>query len=422
MIAITEPEDRASNEPVEPRGTPDPLPIRGKKPKATRRLNRRTVIILTTLVALVVMFSLLQAFAPRRPAEDEQTRAVTSTPAPSDALSGLPQDYSDIKPDTPKLAAPLHGELGATVLAHNRNIEARAASVQGGQVAQLSEEEKALEAARLLTLKRAADARSAEVFFAGQPVGLQSAPSSTALASGGNGGRDDIINPQRNPARDDDNRQDDKAGFLNDTRQDNPYLPALLSKPVSAYQVMAGTIIPGLLLTGINSDLPGQIVGQVSQNVFDTVTGRHLLIPQGTRIIGHYDSRVTYGQERVLIVWARLILPNGSSISLEGMPGVDLSGYAGLNDQVDNHYGRLLGGVVLGSLLGAAGQLSQGSTNTDNPTFAQLAAQGAAQNINQTGQQLTRKNLSVQPTLGIRPGFRFNVFVTRDVVLQPYQE
>jgi len=180
-------------------------------------------------------------------------------------------------------------------------------------------------------------------------------------------------------------------------------------------------LIPGVMLTGINSDLPGQLVGQVSQNVFDTVSGNYLLIPQGTKVIGQYDSRIVYGQSRVLVVWTRLIMPDGSSINLEGMPGADLSGYAGFHDEVDNHYLRLLGGVVMGSLLGASLQIAQGEVDGDEPTFAELAAQGAALNINSAGQAITQKNLTIQPTLVINPGYRFNIYVTKDVVLRPYQ-
>ena len=176
------------------------------------------------------------------------------------------------------------------------------------------------------------------------------------------------------------------------------------------------------MITGINSDPPGQILGQVSQRVFDTATGGTVLIPQGTKVLGTFDSRVVYGQERVLVVWTRLMFPNGRSTSLEGMPGVDMSGYAGLSDEVNNHYLKLLTGVVLGSVLGAGAQTAEGGTSTVDPSFGQLAAQGLAKNINEAGRQITRKNLAIQPTLEITPGFRFNIFVTKDIVLEPYED
>jgi type IV secretion system protein VirB10 len=166
--------------------------------------------------------------------------------------------------------------------------------------------------------------------------------------------------------------------------------------------------------------LPGQITGQVSQDVYDTVTGKYLLIPQGTKLVGEYNSTITYGQERVQIIWTRVLRPDGSSISLEGMPGVDMSGDAGLSEKVNNHWMKLLGGVVISSVLGAGGQIAQGGTSQLNPSFGQLAAQGTGANLNDVGQQLTRKNLNLQPTLEISPGGRFNVFVNHDVELTPY--
>lgn len=222
---------------------------------------------------------------------------------------------------------------------------------------------------------------------------------------------------------DDQNRQEAKNAYLTRKRDSSVYLPHRLISPRSPYQLMAGTLIPGLLLTGLNSDLPGQMLGQVSQSVYDTVSGRYLLIPQGTKVLGEYDSRIVYGQERMLIVWTRLIFPNGKSISLEGMPGVDLSGYAGLSDQVNNHWGRLLAGVVFSSVLSATAQMAEGRNySTIDPSFGELATQGVARNANQVGQQITNRNLNIQPTLEVRPGFRFNVFVNKDIVLEPYKE
>jgi type IV secretion system protein VirB10 len=222
---------------------------------------------------------------------------------------------------------------------------------------------------------------------------------------------------------DDQNMQEEKRTFAGEVRGENPYLLAALQKPISKYEIKAGTIIPSLLITGLNSDLPGQITAQVRENVYDTATGRYLLIPQGTRLVGEYDSKVAYGQERALIVWSRLIMPNGSSISLEGMPGVDMSGYAGLSDRVNNHYGKLLTGVILGSVIGAGAQVATGGQGTafNAPSFGQLAVSGAAQHINQVGQQITQRNLNLQPTIEIRPGLKLNVFVTKDIILKPYR-
>ena len=222
-------------------------------------------------------------------------------------------------------------------------------------------------------------------------------------------------------ARDDANRQDDKADFVGKARDTDFTLHASVESPRSPYTLFAGTILPCVLTQGINSDLPGQIGCMISQNVYDTVTGRHLLLPQGTKAIGTYDSRIAYGQERVLVVWTRLLRPDGSTLSLEGMPGTDLSGFAGLTGHVNNHYVRLLAGVVLGSLIGASAQIATGA-NSQNPSFAALAVQGAGQNINEAGQQITRKNLNIQPTIEVPPGARLNIFATKDLILPPWQD
>ncbi len=220
------------------------------------------------------------------------------------------------------------------------------------------------------------------------------------------------------------NMQTEKAAFLKSASQkDNKfYLNSKLTKPISPYEVKAGTIIPATLLTGINSDLPGQITAQVSQNVYDTVTGNYLLIPQGTRIIGLYDSKVAYGQSRVLIAWSRLIYPNGDSFDLEGQPGVDLMGMAGLHDLVDNHYVRIFGSALMFSLFGALGQLSQPQQANGILTNQQIIYGAIGQQMSQTGAQLVEKNINIQPTLKIRPGSLFNILLTRDMVLPgPYQ-
>jgi type IV secretion system protein VirB10 len=269
-------------------------------------------------------------------------------------------------------------------------------------------------------IQRGKSAQKASVNFQNFSIPKKdhSSPDNNTLSSSAPGSPNESAS---NP-RDDDNRQDEKNEYLDKKRDSDVILASRIQAQRSPYQVMAGTLIPGLLLSGLNSDLPGQIVGQVSQNVFDTKSGAYLLIPQGAKVLGQYDSRVVYGQERVLIVWTRIIFPNGKSISLEGMPGVDLSGYAGLSDQVNNHWGRLITGVVFSSLLSAGSQVAQGRNYSSfDPSYDELATQGAARNLNQVGQMITRRNLNVQPTLEIRPGFRFNVFVHKDMILEPYK-
>jgi type IV secretion system protein VirB10 len=163
------------------------------------------------------------------------------------------------------------------------------------------------------------------------------------------------------------------------------------------------------------------ITAQVTENIYDTPTGRARLIPQGARLIGLYDSRVSFGQSRVLLVWTRLIMPNGRSIVLERQQGSDTAGYSGLTDEVDNHWKELLGAAALSTLLGVGSELGSGADTGSNAAVLQALRQGAANSLNQTGQQVVRRNLNIQPTLTIRPGFPVRVIVNRDLVLEPYR-
>lgn len=184
---------------------------------------------------------------------------------------------------------------------------------------------------------------------------------------------------------------------------------------------MAGTVIPAALMTGINSDLPGQVIATVSEAVYDTATGRHLLIPQGSRLIGRYDSQVAFGQRRVLLVWTRLILPDTSSVALDRLPGIDPAGYTGLEDGVDWHWDRILAGAALSTLLGIGAELAAPESRTDGNRIVIAGRESAQDTVNQVGQEITKRNMSIQPTLTIRPGFPMRVMVSKDLVLRPYQ-
>ncbi|MHB8549453.1 MAG: TraB/TrbI/VirB10 family type IV secretion system protein [Acidiferrobacterales bacterium] len=213
--------------------------------------------------------------------------------------------------------------------------------------------------------------------------------------------------------------------FLGDQRRRrarNGDLHQILEKPTSSHELFAGSVLPAVLLTGIDSDLPGEVVAQVRQNIYNSLDPGERLIPQGARLIGVYSSAVTYGQQRALVAWRRIIFPDGATIALEGMPGTDSLGRAGFQDLVDNHYGRIFGSAFLVSMLGAGAQLAQpqngGLLNT--PTAEQQAAANLANEMNHVGTHLLNKNLSIQPTLKIRPGYLFDVLVTRTMILPPY--
>jgi len=222
------------------------------------------------------------------------------------------------------------------------------------------------------------------------------------------------------------NRQRDKRAFLADqdpkTAEQNT-LKARREAPRSPYEVRAGTVIPAVMIGGVNSDLPGQLLAQVSENIYDTATGRFIVIPQGSKLVGTYDSGITTGQERVLVAWTRIIYPDASSLDLGRMPGADEGGYAGFNDQVNNHVWKIWSNAILLSAFSAGIQLSQGNGNNQTSgglNATQTIAASTGQQMGQLGMEMARRNLQIQPTLEVRPGYRFVVQVTKDLILRPW--
>lgn len=230
--------------------------------------------------------------------------------------------------------------------------------------------------------------------------------------------------PTYPPARVDANAQREKQAYLNqpgDVTGNSDDLQATLRDPSSPYLVMAGTAIPSVMVGGINSDLPGMVIGQVAQNVYDTATGRLLLIPQGSRLIGSYDNMVSNGQTRVGVIWNRVIFPDTESIDLGSMEGADQGGYAGFHDQVNTHFWSKIGNAILISIAGAGVQLSQPqAVNGQNYNSQQIAAAALGQQFGELGQEYARAGLSIPNTLEIRPGYRFVVLVNKDMHLRPY--
>jgi type IV secretion system protein VirB10 len=206
------------------------------------------------------------------------------------------------------------------------------------------------------------------------------------------------------------------------------YLSSSRRAPASKYELKAGSIISGVMVGGINSDLPGTIIGQVTENVYDTATGAYLLVPQGTRMIGAYDSHVVYGQNRIMVVWNRIIFPDGTSLNLEGMLGSDQRGYAGLKQKVDHHYSRLLGAAIFASVFVAAGKEATKddtatTTNSDGETRSteSVFAETVMENVTNIATEMIEKNMNIAPTLRILPGYRFSILTTKDVMFaEPY--
>ena len=375
-------------------------------PRQAIRFKRKLLIGIAAVgsVAIFGVTWLALKGPAQRVANQSQELFNTDRKTVADGLASLPGSYAQMKPDTPALGQKLPGDLGRGILERQRQL----GMVDGGNIDQAAEAEKQ----RLA--QQSQKAREAGVFFqiAARPLPVnatamgQSVPVSTTEST-----RLDL-----DPVKDQNNQQR-KLDFLNQKTETGIYNPHSLQTPVSPYQVMAGSIIAASLITGINSDLPGLVTAQVTENVYDSVTGQTLLIPQGARLIGSYDSVIAFGQSRALLVWQRIILPDGSSVQIDNLPATDAAGYAGLEDEVDYHTWQLLKGVALSTLLGVGTQIG---TSANESNLVRALQQSTQQNVNQAGQRITEKNLNIQPTITIRPGWPLRVVVHKDLVLKPY--
>ena len=400
-------------------------------PRPVVRLNRRMLVILAGVLAAVVLGATLWSLQPARRVKDTAAELYNvDRVSKVETLDQLPKDYSTlpppVKPAVPVLGEPLPGDLGPAILNAERKANANVSAAYNDPA----------HADRLARLRDAEEAARASVFFrsSGNSGGVN-----PVLAAGANGNSgvpasaqasgNQPFNPMGAAPTSTSsidpttvqNRQEQKQAFVSNVGDAATRNAGGLQLPVSPYQVMAGTIIPAALVTGINSDLPGQVIANVTEAVYDTATGRYLLIPQGSRLIGRYDSQVSFGQRRVLLVWTRLILPDTSSIALDRLPGIDPAGYAGLEDGVDWHWDRILAGAALSTLLGVGAELAAPESRTDGNRVDIAARQGMQDTVNQVSQEITKRNMSIQPTLTIRPGFPMRVMVSKDLTLRPYQ-
>jgi len=376
--------------------------LRAERPRVTR-LSRKVLAGGSAVALLIIGGTVLWSLHNNRPpnqAADELYS--TDHHNVADGITALPKDYAGVPHQAvPQLGPPLPGDLGRPILAAQGQLPAIGADPDQQR------RDQETEAARISHLFAATNGRGVQPSPAGA-AGSERVTSPNAASTGEDGFAQ--------------NGQDRKLAFVNASVDRRTVGSDRITRPPSPYIVQAGTVIPGALITGIRSDLPGQITAQVTENVFDTPTGRFLLVPQGARLIGTYDSQVTFGQSRVLLVWIRLIMPNGRSIVLERQPGADAAGYAGLEDEVDNHWGELLKAAALSTLLAVGTELGAGSdTNSNDSAIIQALRHGAGDSLNQTGQQVVRRSLNIQPTLTIRPGFPIRVIVNRDLVLESYR-
>ncbi|API60368.1 conjugal transfer protein TraI [Tardibacter chloracetimidivorans] len=397
---MSEPEPRKEEDEAPLTGSADdaaaPMRLRAEAPRVTR-LSRKVLAGIGLVASVGIGAALIYALQTGdagRPADELYSTDNRST---ADGLAGLPRDYSGV----PQLGPPLPGDLGRPILgAQNRG---QPLPNQPGLSAEEQRRLQEIETARVSRLFSGAENRS--MASTGPGAATIAPPPTPDLTGLG------LAPPPATPSA-----QDRQLAFLNAAADRRTVAPDRVAAPASPYILQAGAVIAAALITGIRSDLPGQITAQVTENIYDSPTGRILLVPQGTRIIGQYDNNVQFGQSRVLLVWNRLIFPNGRSIVLERQPGADAEGYAGLQDGVDYHWWELAKAAGLSTLLSVGAELAA----NDDDRLIQAIRNGGQDTINDAGQQIVRRQLNVAPTLTIRPGFPVRVIVTRDLVLEPY--
>ena len=407
----------AATPPQPAKVTPELVALRAA-PRPVTRLNRRMLAVLVGSLAAAVLGATIWSLqgSHRRGANPSELYNVDRV-SKSEGLDRLPADYGGLRsPEVPRLGPPLPGDLGPAIVKAQGPMEPGYAPPGHDPADALR--------------KQAEAAAGSPVFFrtggvqAGQGA-AQSVAMVTPAASGLAGFDPLAAGPASTAAQPTDptavqNRQEQKEAFLKggstETRNSGT-----LQMPASPYQVMAGTVIPAALVTGIQSDLPGDVIATVTESVYDTATGRHLLIPQGSRILGRYNSQVSYGQSRVQMVWNRIVLPDTSSLTLDNLVGTDPAGRAGLEDTVDWHWGRIAAGAALTTLLGVGAELSAPENRQNGNRVVIAGRDGLQDSVNQVGHEMTRRNLNLQSTLTARPGLAVRVIVNRDLVLRPYQ-
>ncbi|WP_084384842.1 TrbI/VirB10 family protein [Novosphingobium naphthalenivorans] len=377
--------------------------LRPEPPRVTR-LSRKVLAGVGIVTGLGIGGTLIYALQAQHGGKATEELYTTDGRSAPDGLAGLPKDYSAV----PRLGPPLPGDLGRPILNAQNNGQPVPAPGMAPQAAAPTGPDPEIQRRR----QELEAARTARLFSASQSVTGNASPAPQSGAA-----PTDLAGLGLAPQPATPTAQDRQLAFLGQTPDKRTIAPDRVMAPASANVLQAGAVIPAALITGIRSDVPGQITAQVTQNVYDSPTGRILLVPQGTRIIGQYDSGVGFGQRRVLLVWSRLIMPDGRSIVLERQPGANAEGYAGLEDGVDFHWGEMFKAAALSTLLSVG---AEAGTSQNESSLVQALRSGASNSISQTGQQIVSRQLGIAPTLTIRPGFPVRVMVTHDLVLEPY--
>lgn len=385
---------------------PETLALRAQPARAIR-FKRGAVVAITALCSVSLIATAWVALRPSAlhltGQADDQTVVAK---APIDTLSRLPGSYGDV----PKLGPPLPGDLGRPILNYQRAMGMELASGEAGHADQAAATERDRRAAELKAARESGLLMQSGI--RNDPTRVADATLSSPPAAAAEQARL-AIDPDRDP-----NAQQRKADFVAARDTGGDVNEHRLSPPASPDMLSAGSVIAASLITGLRSDLPGLVTAQVTERVFDSATGSILLIPQGARLIGSYDSLVAFGQKRALVVWQRIILPDGSSIRLDNVPATDPSGYAGLADKVDFHTWTLLKGVAISTLLGVGANV----TLSGESDLVQAIRESTQQNVSRAGDQITSRNLQIQPTITVRPGAAVRLVVHKDLILAPWRE
>ncbi|PRD43102.1 conjugal transfer protein TraI [Phyllobacterium phragmitis] len=385
------------------------LRLRPEPPRVTR-LSRKMLVGLGGVSAVAILGALVWALDSSRHGSEQPAELYsTENRSTADGLQNLPRDYTGLpRPDVPELGPALPGDLGRPI---------RRAQERGQPVAPPAIETPGADPEEQRRLAEIEAARVARLFTDSR--GERTAGGEAVVARSGDDPAAGLPLSAEPPPTDPgsvQNMQDRKLAFVNAETDRRTVSPDRVQEKASPYVLQAGAVIPAALITGINSDLPGQITAQVTSHVYDSPTGTYLLIPQGARLIGQYDSQVAFGQRRVLLVWNRIVMPDGTSIVLERLPGADTQGFSGLEDEVDYHWGQIFRAAVLSTLLGVGTELS----SDDESDIARAIRESTQDSASDIGQQIVRRQLNIQPTLTVRPGFPVRVVVGRDLVMQPY--
>ncbi|WEQ55014.1 TrbI/VirB10 family protein [Komagataeibacter nataicola] len=370
--------------------TPPDLRLRAERPRVVR-LSRTVIWSLGGIGVIAVAFALGYALEASHRAPSASAGPDNASPPSAAGLDNLPKDYSNV----PKLGPALPGDLGRPILNAQRQGKSIPANAIGNEDARRAQQE--------------IDAAIGSKLFASVDVRDQhdpSPPPSVPSASPGQGAGTTSTGPQA-----------ENRAFLAGQPDRQTISPDRILPLLSPYVLQAGTVIAGALNTKISSDLPGQIVGHVTQNVYDSPTGRYLLIPQGSTLFGAYNSGISFGQQRTQIIWTRLIFPDGESLVLEKLPGADAIGQSGLSDEVNNHWGQLFKAALVTTLLSVG---SEAGTSQSENNLAQAIRSGASNGFSQVGYRLVDRSLDIQPTLTDRPGLPFTLLLGRDLILKPY--